>query len=85
MGMLDSALSLAALLLIGAPAVRSDTANFDGVEPILMDLFYGCHGDGMGKGAFAMDKWDSVRAPQEFQHLLRDLEKFSQQLNAASE
>tara|TARA_B100000927_G_scaffold186596_1_gene150358 strand:+ start:17810 stop:19768 length:1959 start_codon:yes stop_codon:yes gene_type:complete len=58
--MLDSALSLVALLLLAAPAVRSDTGTFEGVEPILMDLCYDCHGDGMEKGDFAMDKWDSV-------------------------
>lgn len=60
MRILNSALSLTALLLLAAPAVRSDTAAFERVEPILMGLCYDCHGDGMEKGAFAMDEWDSV-------------------------
>ncbi|MDF1738684.1 MAG: DUF1592 domain-containing protein [Verrucomicrobiales bacterium] len=40
--------------------VAADEAAFDKIEPILMDYCYDCHGDGMDKGDFAMDDYDSV-------------------------
>ncbi|MCG8601036.1 MAG: DUF1592 domain-containing protein [Verrucomicrobiales bacterium] len=48
---------LAALVL---PSLRADEKAFDEIEPILMDFCYDCHGDGMDKGDFAMDEYDSV-------------------------
>ncbi len=40
--------------------VAADEAAFDKIEPILMDYCYDCHGDGMDKGDFAMDDYESV-------------------------
>ena len=47
-------------LALVATGVRGENAAYDKVEPILMTLCYDCHGDGMDKGDFAMDDWDSV-------------------------
>ncbi len=38
----------------------ADEAAFDKIEPILMDHCYDCHGDGMGKGDFEMDDFETV-------------------------
>lgn len=35
-------------------------AEFDRIEPILMEYCYDCHGDGMDKGDFAMDDFEGV-------------------------
>ena len=47
-------------LALVATGVRGENAAYDKVEPILTTLCYDCHGDGMDKGDFAMDDWDSV-------------------------
>ena len=52
--------SLLIPLALVADGVRGANAAYDKVEPILMTLCYDCHGDGMDKGDFAMDDWDSV-------------------------
>ncbi|MDF1824966.1 MAG: DUF1592 domain-containing protein [Verrucomicrobiales bacterium] len=49
----------------GAIGVSEDSAaekEFDEIEPILMDFCYDCHGDGMDKGDFMMDDYESVVA-----------------------
>ena len=52
--------SLVIPVVFAATGVRGENAAYDQVEPILMTLCYDCHGDGMDKGDFAMDDWDSV-------------------------
>lgn len=50
-------------LLAGAESVLAADAGekaFDEIEPILMDFCYDCHGDGMDKGDFAMDDYETV-------------------------
>jgi len=47
-------------LVLFATGLRGENAAYDQMEPLLMKLCYDCHGDGMDKGDFAMDDWDSV-------------------------
>ncbi|MDF2376149.1 MAG: DUF1592 domain-containing protein [Verrucomicrobiales bacterium] len=52
------------LFSFGAGAAEKSAAEkeFDAVEPILMTFCYDCHGDGMDKGDFMMDDYETVAA-----------------------
>ncbi|MEM9016439.1 MAG: DUF1587 domain-containing protein, partial [Verrucomicrobiota bacterium] len=52
-------LGLFSLVMFSAAGNEAERA-FDEIEPILMDYCYDCHGDGMDKGDFAMDEYDTV-------------------------
>ncbi len=41
-------------------AARADEKAYAAIEPLLVNHCYDCHGDGMDKGDFAMDDFDSV-------------------------
>ena len=43
-----------------AVCTADENKAFDAVEPVLMSYCYDCHGDGMDKGDFAMDDFDTV-------------------------
>lgn len=49
-----------ALFAVSLLSLVADEKAFDEIEPILMDFCYDCHGDGMDKGDFAMDEYDSI-------------------------
>lgn len=57
--MRTSLLTLAGLLASAAP-LSADEKAFAAVEPILVEHCYDCHGDGMDKGDFAIDDYQSV-------------------------
>jgi len=47
-------------LCFASVCLADENKAFDKVEPVLMSYCYDCHGDGMDKGDFAMDDYDSV-------------------------
>lgn len=53
-------LFLGVALLGGKVWANDEKAYFDTLEPILLDYCYDCHGDGMDKGDFALDDFDSL-------------------------
>lgn len=62
--MIRTSLPALSLLLLAVHAVRgaddAAVAAYDEIEPILIEYCYDCHGDGMDKGDFAMDDFETV-------------------------
>jgi len=54
------AVVLAALGLTAPCAAVEPDVFYQEIEPLLMDHCYDCHGDGMDKGDFAMDEYETV-------------------------